>query len=360
MLSFLISFFSLGLIVLLHEMGHFFLARRFGIKVEEFGFGFPPRIFSFEKKGVIYSCNAIPFGGFVKILEHNGANSFSAQSLGKRTLILLAGVTNNVLIAFLLFTVLFSLGMPCLALPENYEQNIPSAVIIKGIEKESPAFTAGLKPEDIILGIKYSEGGSYYAMTSIEGVQNKVAELKGKEIQLIIQRQGESMEITITPRESLPEGKGYLGVILSEDGVVKYSLFKAPGQSIRFMGFLTREMFIGLKRVFINLFIRGDIKELTGPIGTVAITSRGFQWGWNYGLYILGLISYAFAIFNLLPIPAVDGGRILFLIIEKVRQRPMTQRTEALVNNISFSLLIILLFFVTINDINFFILNPVR
>jgi len=358
MLSFLVSFFSLSLIVLLHEMGHFFLARRFGIKVEEFGFGFPPRIFSFEKKGVVYSCNAIPFGGFVKILEHNGANSFSAQSLGKRTLILLAGVTNNLLIAFLLFTVLFSLGMPCLALPENYEQNISSAVIIKEIEKESPAFAAGLKPEDIILGINYLD--NYHPVNSIEDVQNKVAGLKGKEIQLIIQRQGESMEITITPRESLPEGKGYLGVILSEDGVVKYSLFKAPGQSIRFMGFLTREMFIGLKRVFINLFIHGDIKELTGPIGTVAITTRGFQWGWNYGLYILGLISYAFAIFNLLPIPAVDGGRILFLIIEKVRQRPITQRTEALVNNISFSLLIILLFFVTIKDINFFILNPVR
>lgn len=355
MIAFLISFFSLSLIVLLHEIGHFFLARRFGIKIEEFGFGFPPRIFSFEKKGVIYSINAIPFGGFVKILEHNGANSFSAQSLGKRTLILLAGVTNNLLIAFLLFTVLFSLGMPCLALPENYKQDISSAVIIKGIEKESPAFVAGLKPEDIILGIRHSD--DYHAMTSIEDVQNKVAGLQGKEIQLVIQRQGESMEITITPGESFPEGKGYLGVILSEDGVVKYSLLKAPGQSIRFMGFLSREMFIGLKRVFINLFIRGDIKELTGPIGIVAITFRGFQWGWNYGLYILGLISYAFAVFNLLPIPAVDGGRILFLIIEKVRQRPITQRTEALVNNISFSLLIILLFFVTIKDINFFVLN---
>ncbi len=89
----------------------------------------------------------------------------------------------------------------------------------------------------------------------------------------------------------------------------------------------------------------------------MAITTRGFQWGWKYGLYILGLISYAFAIFNLFPIPAVDGGRILFLMIEKIRRKPISQRTEMLVNNICFYLLVILLFAVTIKDINFFILH---
>jgi len=140
-------------------------------------------------------------------------------------------------------------------------------------------------------------------------------------------------------------------------GVLKYSLFEAPWQSIRFMGVLTQETFTGLGRVFVNLFKHGNIEELTGPVGIMAITTRGFQWGWDYGLYILGLISYAFAIFNLLPIPAVDGGRIFFLMIEKIRRRPISQRTEILVNNICFFLLIILLFVVTIKDINFFILN---
>ena len=355
MIYFLISLFSLSIIIILHEAGHFLFARRFGVKVEEFGIGYPPRIFSFKKNEVIYSINAIPFGGFVKIVEHDGPNSFSSKSLGKRTIILLAGVVNNALIAFLLFTILFSIGMPTFALPEAYKQDIPSAVTIREIEKDSPASLAGLESGDVILGMERLD--SFYETTSIGDVQDKTKEFQGKEIQLIIQREGESIEIGIIPRESPPEGKGYLGVILTDDGVLKYSLFEAPWQSIRFMGMLTQETFTGLGRVFGNLFKHGNIEELTGPVGIMAITTRGFQWGWKYGLYILGLISYAFAIFNLFPIPAVDGGRILFLMIEKIRRKPISQRTEMLVNNICFYLLVILLFAVTIKDINFFILH---
>ena len=355
MIYFLISLLGLSIIIILHEAGHFLFARRFGVKVEEFGIGYPPRIFSFKKNEVIYSINAIPFGGFVKIVEHDGPNSFSSKSLGKRTIILLAGVVNNALIAFLLFTILFSIGMPTFALPEAYKQDIPSAVTIREIEKDSPASLAGLESGDVILGMERLD--SFYETTSIGDVQDKTKEFQGKEIQLIIQREGESIEIGIIPRESPPEGKGYLGVILTDDGVLKYSLFEAPWQSIRFMGMLTQETFTGLGRVFGNLFKHGNIEELTGPVGIMAITTRGFQWGWKYGLYILGLISYAFAIFNLFPIPAVDGGRILFLMIEKIRRKPISQRTEMLVNNICFYLLVILLFAVTIKDINFFILH---
>ena len=355
MFYFLISLFSLSIIIILHEAGHFLLARRFGVKVEEFGLGYPPRIFSFKKNGVVYSINAIPFGGFVRILEHNGSDSFSSKSLSKRSLILLAGVINNILIAFLLFTILFSVGMPTFALPKTYKQDVPSMITIREIEKDSPAFLVGLESGDIILGIEHLD--NYYEVESIENVQNRTKEFHGQEIQLIIKRDVETMKIEITPREFPPEGKGYLGVILTDDGILKYSLFEAPWQVIRFMGFITQETFTGLGRVFVNLFKHGNIEELTGPVGIMAITTRGFQWGWKYGLYILGLISYAFAIFNLFPIPAVDGGRILFLIIEKIRQRPIAQHTEIIVNNICFSLLIILLFIVTIKDINFFILN---
>lgn len=355
MIAFLISLFSLSIIIILHEVGHFLLARRFGVKVEEFGLGYPPRIFSFKKNEVVYSINAIPFGGFVKIVEHNGPDSFSSKSLNKRALILLAGVINNILIAFLLFTILFSVGMSTFALPKTYKQDVPLMITIREIEKDSPAFLAGLESGDIILGIKHLDNS--YKVESIEDVQNRTKEFHGQEIQLIIKRDVETMEIGIIPRESPPEGKGYLGIILTDDGIMKYSLFEAPWQAIRFMGFISQETFTGLGRVFVNLFKHGNIEELTGPIGIMAITTRGFQWGWKYGLYILGLISYAFAIFNLFPIPAVDGGRILFLIIEKIRQQPIAQRTEIIVNNICFSLLIILLFIVTIKDINFFILN---
>ena len=355
MLSFIISVLGLSIIIILHEAGHFLFARHFGVKIEEFGIGYPPRIFSFKKNEVIYSINAIPFGGFVKIVEHDSVDSFSSKSLGKRTLILLAGVINNALIAFLFFTILFSIGMPTFALPETYKQDVPSTVTIREVEKDSPAFLSGLESGDIILGIKRLD--NFYETTSIEDVQDRTKEFHGQEIQLMIKRDTESIEIGIIPRESITEKEGYLGVILTDDGVLKYSLFESPWQAIRFMGFITQETFIGFSRVFVNLFKHGNIEELTGPVGIMAITTMGFQWGWKYGLYILGLISYAFAIFNLLPIPAVDGGRILFLIIEKVRKKPIAQRTEIIVNNICFYSLIILLFVVTIKDIRFFYLH---
>jgi regulator of sigma E protease len=355
MIYFLISLLCLGLIIFLHELGHFLMARKHGIAVEEFGIGYPPRLFSFKKNGVIYSINAIPFGGFVKILEYGDKNSFAAQSLGKRASVLLAGVVSNFIIAFLVFTILFSVGMPTFALPENYQEKAVSNVTIQGIEEESPAFSAGLETGDIILGIKHLNG--YYPVTSVQDVQEKTAELEGKKIQLVIDREGSQVEIEVVLRQEDEAAKGYLGVILNEEGYLQYSVIESPKQSIIFMGVLTKEMLTALGRIFVNLFKGGGIEELTGPVGIMAITTRSFQWGWDYGFYILGMISYAFAIFNLLPIPAVDGGRLLFLGIEKIRQRPFTQKTELIINNVCFFLLIILLFVVTIKDINLFIFN---
>lgn len=355
MIYFLISLLCLGFIIFLHELGHFVMARKHGIAVEEFGIGYPPKLFSFKKNGVIYSINAIPFGGFVKILEYGDKNSFAAQSLGKRASVLVAGVVSNFIIAFLVFTILFSVGMPTFALPENYQEKAVSHVTIQGIEEGSPAFSAGLETGDIILGIKYLN--EYYPVSSVQDVQEKTAELEGKKIQLVIDREGNQVEIEVMLRQEVEAARGYLGVILNEEGYLQYSFIEAPGQSIIFMGVIAKETLTGLGRVFVNLFKGGGIEELAGPVGIMAITTRSFQWGWDYGFYILGLISYAFAIFNLLPIPAVDGGRILFLGIEKIRQRPIAQKTELIINNVCFFLLIILLFVVTIKDINLFIFN---
>jgi regulator of sigma E protease len=355
MIYFIISLLCFGLIIFLHELGHFLMARKYGIAIEEFGIGYPPRLFSFKKNGVIYSINAIPFGGFVRIVEYGGKNSFAAQSLGKRASVLVAGVVSNFIIAFLVFTILFSVGMPTFALPQGYQEKAISNVTIQGVEEESPAFSAGLETGDIILGIKYLN--DYYPVKSIQNVQGKTAELEGKKIQLVIEREGYQVEIEVMLRQGAEAAKGYLGVILNEEGYLQYSVIESPRQSIIFMGVLTKEMLTGLGRVFVNLFKGGGIEELTGPVGIMAITTRSFQWGWDYGFYVLGIISYAFAIFNLLPIPAVDGGRIFFLGIEKIRQRPIAQKTELIINNVAFSLLIILLFIVTIKDINLFIFN---
>lgn len=228
MIYFLISLLCLGFIIFLHELGHFIMARKHGVAVEEFGIGYPPRLFSFKKNGVIYSINAIPFGGFVKILEYGDRNSFAAQSLGKRASILVAGVVSNFIIAFLVFTILFSIGMPTFALPQNYQEKAVSNVTIQEIEEESPAFSAGLERGDSILGIKYLN--DYYPVNSIQDVQEKTAELEGKKIQLIIEREGDQVEIEVILRQESETAKGYLGVVLNEEGYLQYSLLEAPRQ----------------------------------------------------------------------------------------------------------------------------------
>lgn len=354
MLYFLISLFGLGIIIFLHELGHFIMARRHNVAVEEFGIGYPPRLFSFKKNGIIYSINAIPFGGFTKIVEFGEKNSFASQSLGKRASILIAGVANNFVIAFLIFTILFTIGMPVFALPFSFQEKAVSRVVIQEVTEESPAFRAGIEVGDVILGIKYLD--NYYPLNKIQDVQEKTAELEGEKIHLVIERQGNEVEIEVALRQAAEAEKGYLGVVLTEEGSLKYPFLESLKQSFVLLGALLQETIIGLGKVFVGLFSGGGFEGLAGPVGIMAITTKGFQWGWNYGLYILGLISFAFGFFNLLPIPAADGGRILFLVIEKIRRRPIAQKTEVLINNICFSLLMILLFLVTIKDIKFFIL----
>jgi len=355
MMYFLISLLGLGIIIFLHELGHFIMARKHNVAVEEFGIGYPPRLFSFKKNGVVYSINAIPFGGFTKILEYGGENSFAAQPAGKRASILISGVLANLAVAFLIFTALFNVGMPVFALPLSYQEKAVSQVVIQEVLENSPAFSAGLQKGDAILAIKHLD--DYYSVTKIQDVQEKTAELEGEKIQLVVEREGNEVEIEVVLRDAEKAADGYLGVVLTEEGSLKYSALESPKQAIFLLGTLTQETITGLGKVLVNLFKEGNLEGLSGPVGIMAVTTKGFQWGWNYGLYILGLISFGFAFFNLLPIPAVDGGRILFLAIEKIRQRPIAQKTELLINNICFSLLIILLFVVTIKDINFFILN---
>ena len=263
MISFLISIFSLSILLVFHELGHFILARLAKIKVEEFGLGLPPRILSIKKGETIYSLNIIPFGAFVKMKEDESADGFNSKSIGIRAAIILGGVTMNFFIAFIIFLLIFIIGMPSLLMPP-----------------------------------------------------------------------------------------GYIGDPLPE--IIKYSFHKAPVEALKFMNFIFFEIMKGLKIAFIKLFTSLDVSSFVGPVGILAIASRGFSQSWVFGLYIIGLISYALAIFNFLPIPAVDGGRILFLIIEKIKGKPISKKTEMWIDNISISFLLLLAILVTIKDFKIF------
>lgn len=266
MLSVILAILSLSLTMIIHELGHFLFSLKYKVKVEEFGIGYPPRLLKIKKNGILYSINAIPFGALTNIYEGDKKNpeknSFYGQSFLKKFVILFAGPLFNIITAYLIFTLLFTIGLPKNLIPETFN------------------------------------------LTTL-----------------------------------------------------KVPFYLAPLKSLEFFWILLRETFWGLIRVFVNLLLRGDIKELLGPVGIIAITSKGFKISLIYGIYILGLISFGFGIFNLLPIPALDGGRIMFLLIEKIRKKEISQLTENAINNIVFVLLLILMIFVTIKDFNFFILK---
>ncbi|MGC8651355.1 MAG: site-2 protease family protein [Minisyncoccia bacterium] len=270
MFTVILAIIILSLLMALHEFGHFILAKLFNVKVEEFSIGLPPKIFSFKKREVTYALNAIPFGAFVKISEDENSSDprdFTKQAAYKKILIFSGGIIMNFLIAFLVFVLLFSLGLPKNLIPPNYYIN-PSAI--------------------------------------------------------------------------------------SSSSLLKYPLIQALGETNHFLIFILIESLKGLKIAFAKIFTHLDVSDLLGPVGLVAVTSRSFAYGWRYGAYIFAIISYSLAIFNLLPIPALDGGRILFLLLGKIFKKPISQKTEALVDNITFALLILLAILVTIKDIKFF------
>ncbi len=347
-MAFIISLLALSLLLILHEAGHFFFARRFGVNVSEFGFGFPPRLLGWKKNGVIYSINAIPFGAFVKIDEGKKENptpgSFAAQSLGHKNMILFGGVLANFIIAFLLLSLLFTAGIPASFLPAGFSPSVSSHLTIMEVEKNMPA-ASYLQKNDSIL--KISSGENSYSSPGIEEFQSLTQLSQGKEISLVVERDRAEKVINLQAQVDPQTGKYMLGVNLVDKALVSYPAIKAPGQAIRYMIVSLK----GIGKIFKN------IKDVSGPVGVMVITMRGFEFGWHYWLFVIGIISYNLVLINLLPFPALDGGRILFLSWEKLIRKQIPSRVEELINSVGFSLLIILLVLITLKDINVFFLK---
>jgi len=348
MLAFIISLLALSLLLIFHEMGHFFFARRYGVNVSEFGFGFPPRLFGWRKNGVIYSVNAIPFGAFVKIDEGKKENptpgSFAAQSLGHKNMILLGGVLANFIIAFLILSLLFTVGIPASFLPAGFASSVSSHLTIMEVEKNMPA-ASYLQKNDTVLSV--SSGDNSYSSPDIEEFQSLTQSSQGEVINLVIERDQREKMIALRAQADPQTGKYMLGVNLVDKALVSYPALKAPGQAIRYMAVTLK----GIGKIFKN------IKSISGPVGVMVITMRGFEFGWRYWLFIIGIISYNLVLINLLPFPALDGGRMLFLSGERLIKKQIPSRVEELINSIGFILLIMLLIVITFKDINVFFLK---
>ena len=371
LLTILVFLIVLSLLVFVHEFGHFFAARKLGVKAEEFGFGFPPRIFGLykDKNGkwkkswgrkkiednsdTIFSINSIPLGGFVKIKGQDGQegddlDSFASKKPWKRAIILSAGVFMNIVLA----TVLISIGL-MIGFPQSVDKGSlsKSAIVsdakvqILQVMPDSPASLAGLKTADVILNIDEQK------IITGDDFSEHILNSEGSELAMTISRFGDIKELTIKP--SISEDDRYIiGVAFTETGTVKYPWYAAIWEGIKMTGYLLWAIIYAFYEIIKNLIIGQPIgAEVAGPIGIADLTGQMARMGIIYLIQFTALLSLNLAIINFLPFPALDGGRLVFLFVEKLRGRPVKKEVEAVFHNIGFMLLMILVVWVTFKDI---------
>jgi regulator of sigma E protease len=353
MINFLIAIFSIIFLAILHEFSHFIVAKKSGVFIEEFGIGYPPRIFGKKFGETVYSINLLPFGAFVKLageLERlKDKRSFSAQPIFKRFLIAFAGVLSFWIISAIIFSILFCFGNP-VAISDEEDSFISPKVQVAQVASDSPAEKAGLKIGDTIKEFKIKN--EKFKIEKVKELQELTQKYKGEKVILTIERGKEIFEVEIVPRVSPPAGEGPMGISLVRTAIKKYPWPKAIWQGISTTRELTLAIILGYFQAIKNVFqgLPSGI-QMMGPVGIFYLTIQAGRLGLNYFFNFLALISIYLAIFNVLPIPAVDGGKILFLAIEAVKKKPVSQETEQKITAFFFGLLILIAILVTIKDI---------
>lgn len=350
----LIAFFSLIGLVVLHELGHFILAKKFGVRVEEFGIGYPPRLIGKKIGETIYSLNLLPFGAFVRlpseIGESDDPRSFSKQAVWKRALIAFGGVAMFWLVAIILLTAVMVLGVPAAVTDEEDGGLVSPRVQVLMVAPGSPAETSGLIAGDIIRQLKVDD--QKLNTDKVKEAQEFIIAHQGKEVVLTIERGKDLFDVALVPRVSPPEGEGAMGVALARTAIKHYAWWQAPGQAIISTANMTVAIIFGLGSILKNVF-QGlpSGAQLMGPIGIFSLFTQMGQLGAVYFLQFIAIISIHLALINLFPIPAVDGGKLVFLGIEAVRKKPVSEKIEQKITTFFFSLLIALMVWVTIKDI---------
>ena len=330
----------LGIIVFVHEFGHFFFAKLFGIYVYEFSIGMGPKIFS--KKGrkgeTVYSIRAIPIGGYCSLAgEGNDEDKkipkdrlLQSKKVWQRFLVMFFGAGNNFLLALV---VLFFLGL-IVGSPSN-------STVIPSVVEGSPVALAGLMPGDEIIKIDGS------TTKTLDDVQLYLTIASG-ETEITVLRDGKEETIKVTPLEGEESEKAGYSYGMSFSNEIEHGFIPAVKYSFTKFGALIRQMVITFKSLFTG---KVSVKELSGPVGIYTAVDQTRTNGISNLFYLLALLSINVGFINLIPFPAFDGGRILFLIIEKLRGKPVKAETENLIHNIGFFILLGLIIFVTINDI---------
>lgn len=343
----------LGVIVLVHEFGHYITARKLGMGIEEAGIGFPPRAWAKKaKNGIIYSINWLPLGGFVKIKGEDGEDpndpdSFANKKPWKRAIVLSAGVFMNFMLCVVLFTIGFAIGLP---------QAVDQAALANGNVKDykvqvvsvlddKPAGKAGIELGDTLLAVDDQE---------VKGVNNLMDYTSDKVGQTLTYKVGRGDEVLEKDIEvvDIGEGRGGVGIGLVETGIVSYPLHLAIVNGFKLTGVLTKEILWAFGGIVKNLVVGQPVGvQVSGPVGIAVLTGQVAQLGFIYILQFTALLSLNLAIINFLPFPALDGGRLVFLGIEKIRNKPVSRNIEAMFHMVGFALLMLLIIIVTFQDV---------
>jgi regulator of sigma E protease len=358
-------------LVVVHEFGHFIVARRNNIEVEEFGIGFPPRAKVLTKKnGTVFTLNWLPLGGFVKLKGEHDADTepgtFGAANLMAKIKVMLAGVLMNLLVAFGLLSVLSLIGMPKIVdnqftiQSDRHVMQVPKnegVIVVEELTQKSPAAKAGIRVGDRIISI------GEVSISQLQQVGTAAQTYAGKRVEVVVQRDNKtlSMPVNINSRQIVQQqNQGYLGVtsVSKQEGVrVERNTWSAPFVAGGLIKQFTELTFKGLGGIVSGLATGHAAKateQVSGPVGIFVLLKDGSLLGFRFVLMIIAIISLTLAIMNVLPIPALDGGRLFVTLLFRAIRKPLTQKKEEWIHGSGFVALMILFVLVTIVDIRRF------
>ena len=356
-MSIIIFIIILLILVLVHEAGHFFVAKKFGIRVDEFGFGFPPKLFGIKKGETEYTFNALPLGGFVKIYGQdpdeentNGPDSkrsFVNKPRWQQALVLFAGIFANFILAWFLIIGLYTFGTSIIfdeTLPTKDMQN--TQLVIASVSSGTPAEKANLQSGDIISGMSYFDQSDSLSSNTPKKMTTFVRKSEGKTINFNIIRNNTPIIVTVTP---LKQNENYVvGISPTLEGYIKLRFPSAVIQGFHSTFVLVKETFQGIGGLLVG---KESFNDVSGPVGMVGIVGSAMKMGFQYVIVFVALISINLAVINLIPFPALDGGRLFFLLIEKIKGSRMNPKFANTANMVGFAILILLMVFVTYHDV---------
>lgn len=344
----------LSFLVLIHELGHFVVAKFFGMRVDEFGIGLPPRAKGlFTRWGTLFSLNWIPLGGFVKLygedpddsIQANSPQAFFNKPIWQRALVLTAGVFMNFLLGIIAFAVVYSyLGIPTKT----------DKVFVMETSTGSPAEQVGLKPKDEIRELRVKK-----EVVNFKGVEEFIKALephKGTEVVLTVSDGSMLRELVVTPRKDPPAGQGSIGITLSNVEMVRYPWWQMPFRGIM-VGFSEAlawggEIISNFKTLLVGIVTgKGLPQDIAGPVGIYQVSKQAYEFGWIAVVQFMAILSINLAILNIMPFPALDGGRLFFLGVEMLIGKHLKNKFEGYVHTLGMVLLLTLMAVVTVRDV---------